>query len=53
LMLISNYFTTSVVDDSHCAASVWFLTLGFTTVFASMFIKVSIQLHTLRALSLR
>jgi hypothetical protein len=39
LMLISNYFNTLVVNDSHCAASVWFLTLGFTTVFAAMFVK--------------
>lgn len=39
MMLISNYFATLVVDDAHCAASTWFLTLGFTTVFSAMFTK--------------
>jgi hypothetical protein len=38
-MLISNYFNTLVVNDAHCAASAWFLTLGFTMTFASLFIK--------------
>jgi hypothetical protein len=38
-MLISNYFNTLVVNDAHCAASAWFLTLGFTMTFAALFIK--------------
>jgi len=39
LMLISNYFATSHVNDTHCAASVWLLTIGWTMLYASIFIK--------------
>ena len=39
LMLASNYFATLVVSASHCAASTWLLTIGFTLVFSSLFIK--------------
>lgn len=38
-MLCSNFFATLVVDDVHCAASTWLLSIGFTLTFASLFIK--------------
>jgi len=39
MMLTSNFFATLVVDDTHCAAQVWLLTLGFTLCFGALFIK--------------
>jgi len=39
LMLLSNFCATLVVNDAHCAAQVWLLTMGFTTLFSSLFIK--------------
>lgn len=39
MMLISNYFSTLVVNGSHCSAYVWFLTIGFTIIFSALFIK--------------
>jgi hypothetical protein len=47
LMLMSNYFHTLVASDSHCAAQVWLLSLGFTLLFSSLFIKVRKHTHTL------
>jgi len=39
LMLTSNYFDTLTTNDAHCAARAWLLSLGFTLMFASLFVK--------------
>jgi hypothetical protein len=39
LMLCSSFFNTLVVNDVHCAAQVWLLTIGFTLLFAALFVK--------------
>ena len=39
LMLTSNYFHTTVASDPHCAAQIWLLTMGFTLLFAPLFLK--------------
>jgi hypothetical protein len=39
LMLTSSYFSTLVVNDAHCAAQVWLLTLGWTAMYSALFIK--------------
>lgn len=39
MMLCSNFFHTLVTNDAHCAAQVWLLTIGFTIMFASLFVK--------------
>lgn len=39
VMLCSNYFETLVVNDAHCAAQVWLLSIGFTLTYASCFVK--------------
>ena len=38
-MLTSNYFETLVVNDAHCSAQVWLLSIGFTLTYSSCFIK--------------
>lgn len=39
IMMTSNYFNTLVVNDAHCAAQVWLLTIGFSTIYGALFIK--------------
>ena len=39
LMLASNYFNTLVVNDAHCAASSWLLSIGFSITFSALFVK--------------
>jgi len=39
MMLASNFFNTLHTNDAHCAAQVWFLTCGFTLMFAALFVK--------------
>lgn len=39
LMLISNFFNSMHTNDAHCAAQAWTLTLGFTLMFSSLFVK--------------
>ena len=39
LMLCSNFFHTTVETSTDCAAQVWLLTMGFTLLFSSLFIK--------------
>ena len=58
LMLLSNYFHTSVESDSHCAAQVWLLSFGFSLLFSPLFIRTFrtwriITTHRLTMLKLR
>lgn len=53
LMLTSNFFATLTLDDEHCAASVWLLTIGFTCVFGSLFLRSTRIWHIWRANSLQ
>jgi hypothetical protein len=39
LMLTSSYFATLMVNDAHCAAQVWLLTLGWTAMYSALFLK--------------
>ena len=38
-MTVSNYFFTLDANDVHCTLSNWFLFVGFTLTFSSLFIK--------------
>lgn len=41
MMLTSTFFHTTVASDSHCAAHIWLLSIGFSVLWSALFIKTA------------